>query len=47
VLLTDWSGHGRSRHPEIAKTIEKAKQAFEMDMVGALKNEAARAHRKA
>ena len=38
--------HGRSRHQEIAKTIEQAKLAVEQDLVGTLKAELATARNK-
>jgi len=38
--------HGRSRHEEIAKTIEQAKLAVERDLVGTLKTELAAARQK-
>jgi glycerol-3-phosphate acyltransferase PlsX len=38
--------HGRSRHQEIAKTIEQAKLAVEQDMVGTLKAELSAARNK-
>lgn len=38
--------HGRSRHEEIAKTIEQAKLAVEQDLVGTLKTELSAARRK-
>lgn len=34
-----FKAHGRSRHPEVAVTIGSAKKAFEVDIVGALKEE--------
>ena len=38
--------HGRSRHEEIAKTIEQAKLAVEQDLVGTLKAELSAARRR-
>jgi len=38
--------HGRSRHQEIAKTIEQAKLAVEQDLVGTLKTELVAARQK-
>ncbi len=38
--------HGRSRHQEIARTIEQAKLAVERDLVGTLKTELAAARQK-
>lgn len=37
-----FKAHGRSRHPEMAKTIGNAKRAIEQDIVGSLKEELAR-----
>lgn len=38
--------HGRSKHPEIAKTIGQAKMVFERDLLGTLKKELASARSK-
>jgi glycerol-3-phosphate acyltransferase PlsX len=38
--------HGRSRHQEIARTIEQARLAVERDLVGTLKTELAAARQK-
>jgi len=38
--------HGRSRHEEIAKTIEQAKLAVEQDLVSTLKTELSAARQR-
>lgn len=37
-----FKGHGRSRYPEIARTVENVKKAVDMDIIGSLKEELVR-----